>query len=157
MTPSAQGHAKVSFPLSCLPWAVLALSSRATWASWRVAWPDASPEAGSICCSWELDLIGGQKSGSISLIPTTQCCSAQLFFFPCLGCSLPEEGPYYNRSPLVTGWVWGSCYPRGCSRPYRTACSELGPELSTLVLPGSAWAPAALLCRQALGLLVAED
>ena len=62
---------------------------------------------------------------------------------------------------LLQAGCGGSCYPRGYSLPYPTACSKLGPELSALVLPGSACAPVALLCRPALGsslrrLLVAE-
>lgn len=113
-----------------------------------VAWPDASPEADSICCSWELDLIGGQRSGSVSLIPTTRRCSAQLFFFSCLGCSLPEESLHCNRSSC-TGLMArrrnevSGCYPGGCGPPCPTASSK--PELGALVLPGSAWAPVALL------------
>lgn len=41
----------------------------------------------------------------------------------------------------------GTCVTPGpIAPPFPTACSELAPDLNMLLLPGSAWAPVALLC-----------
>ena len=41
----------------------------------------------------------------------------------------------------------GTCVtPGAITPPFPTACSKLVPEINMLMLPGSAWAPVALLC-----------